>query len=723
MANAATGRLNFIISLTDRLTSPIAGLQNRLDQLSSGATQAFANVGVGIAGLMGVGYTLKAALEPAIDMDRALGEVKSLGVIDSDLAQLKNTALDFSVEYGKSASEFVRASYDIQSAISGLTGEELGQFTKASGVLAAATKSDTATITSYMGTMYGIFSEQAEVMGNANWVNTVAGQTASAVQMFKTTGGEMAGAFTALGANATAAGIAMHEQMAILGRLQATMSGSEAGTKYKAFLSGVGIAQDKLGLKFTDSQDRLLPMADILDKLKGKFGDTLEVAESDALKKAFGSDEAVSLIKLLMKDIDGLNSNINQLGEIKGLDKAEMMARAQVDAWERFGAAVDAVLIGFGSTLLPVINPVIDRLADMGQTLQRWTQLFPNVTRWVGYFFLGIMGLIAGMATLTLISGLVYGSLMGLKLLIPILTGLFTLLKWAFYAVSFAGKVLQFTLVILPGLFGILGVVVSGALSAMGAALTFLLSPIGLIIAAVALISFGVYKMIQHWDTCKQVLIAVGKAILDVPLGWFNSAVSWTTDAIEWLVNGWQWLLDVLANTVVFQILRQVLSFLSPAIGLLSQGFNWLGALWQRFTTHLAEVGVFQVIMEVLGFLSPGIGLLIKGFQQLGEWWDKLKKTFADIGVFEFLGSIVDWVIDKINMIPGIHIEIDKAELTPQMPKLKQPLQSQVPVGGLSSTINNNQQQHNQNNYQTNHIYTQSVDSQFLANEWIMAAP
>ncbi|WP_206196936.1 hypothetical protein [Zooshikella ganghwensis] len=80
---------------------------------------------------------------------------------------------------------FVRASYDIQSAIGGLTGQELSQFTKASGVLAAATKADTATITNYMGTMYGIFSEQAEVMGKANWVNMVAGQTASAVQMFK----------------------------------------------------------------------------------------------------------------------------------------------------------------------------------------------------------------------------------------------------------------------------------------------------------------------------------------------------------------------------------------------------------------------------------------------------------------------------------------------------------------------------------------------------------
>lgn len=222
----------------------------------------------GGAGLWATGVAIQNALMPAIEMDRKLGEVKSLGVTDEALKQLQQTALEFASDYGKSATEFVGASYDIQSAIAGLTGEELSQFTKASGVLAAATKADTATITSYMGTMYGIFKNQAEEMGKAAWVEDVAGMTASAVQMFKTTGMEMSSAFTSVGANATAAGIAMSEQMAILGTLQSTMSGSEAGTKYKAFLAGVGGAQDKLNLSFVDAQGKMLPMLDILENFK-----------------------------------------------------------------------------------------------------------------------------------------------------------------------------------------------------------------------------------------------------------------------------------------------------------------------------------------------------------------------------------------------------------------------------------------------------------------------
>ncbi len=59
----------------------------------------------------------------------------------------------------------MRASYDIQSAIAGLTDDELSRFTTASATVAAATKSSSQTITAYMGTMYGIFKDQADAIG------------------------------------------------------------------------------------------------------------------------------------------------------------------------------------------------------------------------------------------------------------------------------------------------------------------------------------------------------------------------------------------------------------------------------------------------------------------------------------------------------------------------------------------------------------------------------
>ncbi|APF65061.1 phage-related tail protein [Vibrio cholerae] len=427
-----------VIGLVDQVTKPLAGITNEINGAMSAAEKGMEQAAKGGAGLWATGVAIQNALMPAIEMDRKLGEVKSLGVTDEALKQLQQTALEFASDYGKSATEFVGASYDIQSAIAGLTGEELSQFTKASGVLAAATKADTATITSYMGTMYGIFKNQAEEMGKAAWVEDVAGMTASAVQMFKTTGMEMSSAFTSVGANATAAGIAMSEQMAILGTLQSTMSGSEAGTKYKAFLAGVGGAQDKLNLSFVDAQGKMLPMLDILEKLQGKFGDTLDVAESDELKKAFGSDEAVSLIKLLMADTQGLAASIDSLGQTKGMGKAEQMAAAMTDQSQRLEASWFAIRAAAFSMVLPAFNAVTGSIADGLMWLTSMTSEYPVLTEVLSYAAIGALSLGGVVASLSLVMGIAKMMAGGWAVTTAVLSGVFKVLRISTIAMTAA---------------------------------------------------------------------------------------------------------------------------------------------------------------------------------------------------------------------------------------------------------------------------------------------
>ncbi|KNA57101.1 tail tape measure protein [Vibrio cholerae AM-19226] len=431
-------KLMMVIGLVDQVTKPLAGITTEINGAMSAAEKGMEQAAKGGAGLWATGVAIQNALMPAIEMDRKLGEVKSLGVTDEALKQLQQTALEFASDYGKSATEFVGASYDIQSAIAGLTGEELSQFTKASGVLAAATKADTATITSYMGTMYGIFKNQAEEMGKAAWVEDVAGMTASAVQMFKTTGMEMSSAFTSVGANATAAGIAMSEQMAILGTLQSTMSGSEAGTKYKAFLAGVGGAQDKLNLSFVDAQGKMLPMLDILEKLQGKFGDTLDVAESDELKKAFGSDEAVSLIKLLMADTQGLAASIDSLGQTKGMGKAEQMAAAMTDQSQRLEASWFAIRAAVFSMVLPAFNAVTGSIADGLMWLTSMTSEYPVLTEVLSYTAIGALSLGGVVASLSLVMGIAKMMAGGWAVTTAVLSGVFKVLRISTIAMTAA---------------------------------------------------------------------------------------------------------------------------------------------------------------------------------------------------------------------------------------------------------------------------------------------
>ena len=398
-------KLMYSIGVVDKATAPVNKIMSKIQQLTSHAGAAQEQMFRGFAGAAGGALMLVSSLNPAIAANQSLGEVSSLEVADTALHQLNNTALSFTSQYGGNAANVISSSYDIQSSIAGLTGDELSNFTKASALMAKGTKSDAATATNYLGTMYGIYQQDAADMGNTPWVEQLAGQTATAVRMYKTNGTEMSSAFTSLGASAQSHGIELAESMAVMGQLQATMSGSEAGTKYRAFLSGVGKAQQELGVSMTDAHGRLLPMPEILDNLTEKMGLIDTVAKSDALKKAFGSEEAVGLIKLLIPQIDQLRGGINKLNEQTGMQTAIDMANAQTDAWQRLSGSFNAVSISLGQAVLPIIEPFVELLAGMLQGVMWLTQTFPTLTGIMATAVVGITGLIVAFGLFNMATG------------------------------------------------------------------------------------------------------------------------------------------------------------------------------------------------------------------------------------------------------------------------------------------------------------------------------
>ncbi|WP_421320503.1 phage tail tape measure protein [Aeromonas veronii] len=540
-------KLMMQVALVDQVTKPLAGINAQMDKVSKAGSQGWSSMAMGATTVAAGGIAIQSALGPAIEMDRALGEVASLDVQKEVLGALGREALKLSLQYGESATEIVRSSYDIQSAIAGLEGNELPTFTRASTTLAKATKADAATITNYMGTMYGIFEQQAKQMGKANWVEDLAGKTAAAVQMFKTTGQGMADAFGAIGANATAAGIAMDEQFAVLGQLQATMSGGEAGTKFKAFLAGVGNAQKALGIQFTDAAGNMLPVLTMLDMLKARYGDTLSVAEGDELKKAFGSDEAVSMIKLLMTNTKALATNINALANTHGMGKAEQMAAAMTDQWQRVEQAWFAIRAAAFGVVLPAINAVMSIFADGANEVLRWTHLFPNLTKVISYALLAIVGLSMVTGTWMLIAGLAKLATLGL-----------------------------------------------------GIAWSIITAPLALLNAGMA--------------TFRAILLAVNIAMYANPVG----------------------------------------------------------------------------------LIVAGIVLLIGAVAVAIYYWDDLKKSMADWSVFKLLGQAVDWLVEKLNMIPGVNIEMgsmpdlnlpNQENINAPLARFSQGSQSRVPAGGLGQQL------------------------------------
>ncbi|WP_245555338.1 phage tail tape measure protein [Hahella ganghwensis] len=666
-------KLMFTVGLIDQASGTAGKIQHRIDQLTRTATSGFLQVGAGAAGLLATGAALESILSPAIAMDHALNEVKSLGVVERDLKTLEATALRFSIRYGEVADEVVRSSYDIQSAIAGLTGHELARFTEASGVLAKATKSNADTITDYMGTMYGIFQQTADRMGKAQWVDMLTGQTAHAVQMFKTTGAEMARAFANLGAEAQSHGVAMAEQMAILGTLQATMSGSEAGTKYRAFLAGVGKAQDELGLSFTDSAGRLLPMVEILDRIQGRFGDLDTVAKSDALKNAFGSQEAVGLIKLLIQNTDGLAGSLDRLGAVTGMDKAREMAQAMVDPWQQWAAGVTAVKISLGRALLPILQPVLMSLTEGADTITRWTQLFPNLTRVVAIGVLTITGLVAAVSAFALIAGVAKLALAGWQTLMLVGTGIIKAWQLALAVARGALFLFQIASFLAAGGFAALSAGLAGVITATWAFTAALLAnPITWIVLGVVALIGALAALVIYWDEVKVMAVT----------------------ALTYITDKWQWLRGVIEDNAFLRF---------------------------AFAPLLAAVDL--------------VDSLIKAFAKIPQWWDQFKTWFDQVNPFAGLGNGIDWVTEKLNKLPGLDfapqddIEItekirqERDAITAAVPRLQTSQPGQVPSGGLLQHITQATTHQNQGvtveKLEVN--TTQPVNGFLLADELAMA--
>ncbi|WP_024603007.1 phage tail tape measure protein [Pseudoalteromonas sp. TB41] len=561
--------LMFTVGMIDQITKPIAKVSNSLNGLTNDYQRGTMKMASGVAGIAASGYALQNALMPAIEMDRALGEVKSLGVRESALKQLTDTSYEFALKYGKSSTEFVKSSYDIQSAIAGLNDNDLSAFTLSSNVLAAATKADAGTITNYMGTMYGIFKNQANAMGKSEWVEQLTGMTATAVQAFKTTGAEMSSAFTSIGAEATSAGIGMNEQMAILGTLQSTMSGSEAGTKYKSFLAGVGKAQDALNLSFTDSQGAMLPMVDILNQIKGKYGETIDVAEGDELKKAFGSSEAVGTIKLLMNDIDGLGKSINDLGDVTGMQQAEKMAMDMTDQSERLSQSWFVIRAAFGSAILPAFNDFVGLIADMGSGVLSFTEEFPTLTKWLGYAAVGVLALVAAGGLISVVMGAATMAMTAWNTATMIGRGITA--AWTASIAFLKGAMLALNIVMYA-------------------------NPIGLIVAGITLAIAAVGALVYYWDDLKATMGEWGwiKAIGGIFSSVWGGIKSIFNDTMDWIIDKLNLIPGVDIDTNIASTSVASISAIEPIRSKAEKGgiTQQISNANQQKSTHIASVTI-----------------------------------------------------------------------------------------------------------------------------------
>lgn len=374
-------KLSVILNMVDNLSGQMGGVGDGVSETVKKLNSAFGTMQKAGAAMAGVGGAITGlcmkTVTATFDTQNALGELSSLGV--QDLKAVENAAKSFSDTWaGTSKSDFITAAYDIKSGIASLTDEGVAQFTELAALTGKATKSTTEEMGSLFATGYGIYKGFYDDMSDLEFGEMFSAGIATAVKNYKTSGSEMASSISALGATATNANVPLEEQLAILGQLQTTMSGSEAATKYKSFLNQASNAGEKLGLTFLDTNNQLKSMPEILTELKSKYGDTIDAVEKRELKEAFGTDEAVALIDLLYNNVETLDSGIQDLqGSMKsGISVTEEMAEAINNTPEQKFQVLKQQIHNnveeLGNGLLPAVNNTMDKVSGLIQKVSEW---------------------------------------------------------------------------------------------------------------------------------------------------------------------------------------------------------------------------------------------------------------------------------------------------------------------------------------------------------------
>lgn len=592
MIDNITGISKKVNGSVTKLKSGVESLDNKFKEM---AKSGFLMVGTGTL----VSKSLLAPVGATYETKKALGELASLGY--EDLQTIENAAKNFSNEFaGTTKAQFITAAYDIKSGIASLSDEGVAEFTKLSGLTAKATKSTVEEMTSLFATGYGIYKDYYSNLSDIEFGEMFSAGISKSVQQFKTTGSEMASSIESLGGTATSANVPLEEQLAILGMLQATMSGSEAGTKYTAFLNSAGKAGKKLGLEFTDANNRLLSMPEILEEIKGKFGETLDVTEKLQLQEAFGTEEAVKLIDLLYNKTGDLQGNILTLYDTMG--QGTNVANGMVDAMTSVDDGQKLIILKqriqniveeIGNNMLPVVNTWLDKGAVILEHINDWISKNGDLVGDIGIVVVSITGLVTAVG--------------GVKLALGTVGGAVTTTIKVFSGFNDGMKKVKDTMdtVRIYGMYA--GDSLKGASGKIKNGLTILSTPLKNVGKSIA--SFGKQAFITATTKLPALIASCWSftaALLANPITWIVIAIVALIAVIVLLWLNWDkvsaWLKDTW-NSIVEGVIA---------------GWNWLKGILQDTPNWL---------LVVLSAFMPFVGLPLLIIKN----WDTIKETFSNI--------------------------------------------------------------------------------------------
>lgn len=586
-----------------------------------------------IVGTVGMAMSAAAPIKAAISFESAMADVRK--VVDFEtpdgFAKLSKDLLELTREMPMSAESLAQIA--ASGGQLGVAEKDLKEFTTTIAKMSVAfdmSAEESGDAMAKLANVYQIPIKEIGKLGDA--INELSNQNpAKAADIVKTLGRiggtakrfgltenaatSLSNAFISLGKRPEVAGTAIN------GMLTKLMTAEKAGDKFQEALKGVGISATQL--KRNIAHDGQAALVDFLKRLQN----VPKEAQMGVLVDLFGLEYADD-VAVLAGNVELLERSISTLEDTDGNGKAKYLGSMNAE-FEARAATTEANLqllkngfreigITIGSVVLPVINNFVGGVRTVANGIADWAKENPVLTK-------TLMGIVSGIAAMKVValgaaftfSG--FGSAIGSVGIavdkIKAANAIMGLMKLNGVSATLATQFPK-----LAAVFKFVG----GAFKWLSR--TFLTSPIGLIITAIAAIAAGAYLIWDNWAIIQPFFADLWANVT----AYFNTAWEWIKSAwsgvSEWVSNAWGGVREYFST-----LWTSITDFFSSGIGNISaQILNWspLGLFYQIFASVLNWFG-FELPANFSEFGSKLISSFVDGVKAV---WEKVKGFFTSIG-------------------------------------------------------------------------------------------
>ncbi|HHD7900405.1 TPA: phage tail tape measure protein [Enterococcus faecium] len=553
--------------------------------------------------LIGVGV---AAAKVGGDFEEQMSRVKAIsGATGDTFEQMKQQAIDLGAKTAFSAKESAAGMENLASA--GFSAQEIMKAMPGLLDLAAVSGGDVALASENTATALRGFGLEASEAGH------VADVFARAAADTNAEVGDMGEALKYVAPVANSMGISLEETAAAIGIMSdAGIKGSQAGTTLRGALSRLARptkamqdTMDNLGVSFYDADGKMKPLKTQVELLKKAFEGLTPEQQQNALVTLYGQESLSGMMALIDKGPDSLGKLTKSLKDSDGA--ADDMARTMQDNMnssieQMFGAFESAAIV-----IQKILAPSIKKVADAISGLVEKFVSAPESTQ----------RLVVAIGAIAIAIG-------------PVL-----------YALGMLVKAFQTMKV---GL-GVLGNGIS-LFKKLGSAIGFLTSPVGLVIAAVALLVVG---FIYLWNTSED--------FRNFWIGLWEGIKSAVSSAVEWIQNAWkstgEWFNNLWKS--IKEGAENVWTTIQEAPG---KAADWIKNKWTETKEFFSSIwdGIKEAASSawegIVNILAPYVIAIKNVFQPMIDFFTNLWSQIGSIA-----GSA--WEIIKTAVMGPILLLID----------------------------------------------------------------